>query len=48
VFLLKTALPAMAVLLALQGIAELLRNLLVLRGLRPPGAPPRHDAAGPL
>ena len=47
-FLLKAALPAMAVLLALQGIAELLRNLLVLRGLRPPGVPPRHDAAGPL
>jgi len=48
VFLLKSALPAMAVLLALQGVAELLRNLLVLRGVRRPGSLPRQDAAGPL
>jgi len=36
VFLLKTAIPAMAVLLLLQGCSMLLRNMLVIAGQPPP------------
>ncbi|MGH8496764.1 MAG: TRAP transporter small permease subunit [Gammaproteobacteria bacterium] len=47
IFLLKTTLPAMAVLLGLQGIAELLRNLLILIG-RPVTHEHYHRASTPL
>lgn len=40
IFLLKSSLLAMAVMLGLQGVAELMRSLLILAGLRPPQAVP--------
>lgn len=42
IFLLKTAIPAMAVLMTLQGVALMARSFLVLRGH--PESAPRHDA----
>jgi TRAP-type mannitol/chloroaromatic compound transport system permease small subunit len=42
IFVLKTAIPVMAVLMALQGIALIARSTLVIRGR--PEAAPRHDA----
>ncbi|HKJ76050.1 MAG TPA: TRAP transporter small permease subunit, partial [Gammaproteobacteria bacterium] len=42
VFLLKTVIPVMAVLLALQGLSLALRSALILAGH--PGAAPEHDS----